>query len=482
MTAFMCVQCSHLEESEDLDVSCERCGSAVVVADRAAPRVTRAQLEDQPSGVWRYRAFLPSLSPEETVSLGEGGTPLLRAERLGREVGLSNLLIKDESRNPTGSFMDRGSTVLLSLTRRRGIKECVCITTGNLGASLAAYCARADVRAHLMIHPNTDRGKLYQMLAYGAEIEPISSRPVPRSQHGRTLTVTAANPYLLEGEKTTGFELIQELGWRTPDAIVVPVGTGGHLRMIWQSIIQFRDAGLLDDSQCRLVGVQVKAARLRGAGGRANDGLVARSLPLAELEESVPFFRKEAAKAIHESGGITLGTNSRDIVAATSLLAKTEGIFAEPSSASVIAALSEAVEAGRIDRTETVVCVVTGAGLKDPRAVSRLAKEAKRVALGEPYALPSPQIGGTKFALLRLLRERPSYGYELRRMLGPERQMSMASVYQHLTELEDYAMVRRKGSVLSKGRERIVYELTRRGTDFLKIAGKLERSEWKQRD
>jgi len=158
------------------------------------------------------------------VSLGEGGTPLLKAERLGAELGVANLMIKDETRNPTGSFLDRGSTVLLSLARRRRVKECVCLTTGNLGASLAAYCAKAGIDARIRVHSSTDRGKLYQMLAYGADVD-SSTRPLQGESSG-VLPVTAGNPYLLEGEKTTGFEVVQDLGWAAPDVIVVPVGTG----------------------------------------------------------------------------------------------------------------------------------------------------------------------------------------------------------------------------------------------------------------
>ncbi len=474
MATLRCVGCARSLESEALDASCKVCGSAVVLESERPHSVARGRIEGLPPGVWRYKDFLPDLSPEDIVTLGEGGTPLLRAERLGGELGLRNLLVKDESRNPTGSFMDRGSTVLLSLAKKRGVKECSCITTGNLGASLAAYCAKANVRARLMINPNTDQGKLYQMLAYGADIE-LSPRKSASPHHDRvSLAVTAANPYLLEGEKTTGFEIAQELGWEVPDVLLVPVGTGGHLLMIWRAILQLKDAGILREAGCRLLGVRVQGASPTptGTGGRVAHRT--REFLLAELEESEPFFLKEAFAAVAESGGSVVSTSSGDTIGAAGMLAKTEGIFAEPSSASVVAALSGAASSGLVDRSERVVCVITGAGLKDPKAVSRLAKEARRMPLRIPSALPSAQIGETKFALLQLLQRRPGYGYELRRKLGTSKMISTASVYQHLTELEGLAMVRRTGSVTSRGRERVFYELTRRGADYLKIAGKLQ--------
>jgi threonine synthase len=473
MQQVRCVACSLVAETEALDPACEKCGSAVVLVDPEAPDVTRAQLDALPVGVWRYAKFLPAARAETLVSLGEGGTPLLRAQRLGEQLGLRDLLIKDESRNPTGSFLDRGSTVLLSLAKQRRVKECSCVTTGNLGASLAAYCAKAGIQAQIMVHPSTDGGKLYQMLAYGADIE-SSTLARPAKKPG-ALAVTAGNPYLIEGEKTTGFEIMQDLGWTTPDVIVVPVGTGGHLSTIWRSVSVFRQTGLVASSECRLLGVQIRGGQPpSSARGRTGPAPGHGAPFLAELEESVPYFTQEASKAVAESGGTILSTTAAQTIQSTRLLATTEGIFAEPSSASVVAAVRDAVQRGLVGASEKVVCVITGAGLKDTKAVSRLAKETRRVAVGETYALPSARIGDTKLALLRLLRSGPSYGYELWLEIGSGRKISTASIYQHLSELEGFAMVRRKGATVSKGRERVLYELTKRGSDFVRIAGKLE--------
>lgn len=472
MQLVKCVACSTVAESDALDPVCEKCGSAVLLVGSEPPDVTRGQLEALPMGVWRYSKFLPTLRADSIVSLGEGGTPLLRAQRLGEELGLRNLLIKDESRNPTGSFLDRGSTVLLSLARQRNIKECACLTTGNLGASLAAYCAKAGVGAKITIHPNTDSGKLFQMLAYGADIV-SSTTEKPRKKQG-VLTVTAGNPYLIEGERTTGFEIVQDLAWETPDVIVVPVGTGGHLSTIWRSLSLLREMGLVDGSVCRLLGVQVKGGQPPGRGGGGGRSPAGQPWPfLAELEESLPYFAHEASRAVAESGGTTLSTTPAQTVDSTRLLATTEGVFAEPSSASVVAAVREAAQNGMISASERVVCVITSTGLKDTKAVSRLAKETRRVAAVDAYALPSPKIGDTKLELLALLRKGPNYGYELWSEVGGGRRISTASIYQHLGELEGFAMVRKKGVAVSKGRERVMYELTKKGTDFLKIAAKL---------
>jgi len=420
--------------------------------------------------------LLPVVSAGTRVTLGEGGTPLLPARRLGAELGLENLLLKDESRNPTGSFIDRGATVLVSLAKSRGVKECTCVTTGNLGASLAAYCAKAGIAARVRIHPSTDRGKLYQMIAYGAEIEVPQGGSQPAPSGSGSLSVTAANPFLLEGEKTTCFEIVQELGWKTPDVVVVPVGTGGHLSMFWKAVAQLREAGLTRSPAPRLFGVQLKGSVHRRGAPVQRSGADGQDHPYTELEDSEPFFAKEASRAVEDSRGARLVTTAAETLAATGLLARTEGIFAEPASASVIASLRDAVGAGLVHRDDVVVCVITGSGLKDTRAISRLMKEVRRVSVREDTSAARMQFGQTKIALLELLAARPRYGYELWLELRRGRSMTTASVYQHLSELERLGIVRKSGVVTRKGRERILYEPTRKGADILKLAGKIERA------
>ena len=419
---------------------------------------------------------MPSPRAENLVSLGEGGTPLLRATNLGTELRLGNLLIKDETRNPTGSFIDRGSTVLASLAKEGGIKTCFCETTGNLGASLAAYCAKAGIGAEIRIRPNTDRGKLYQMIAFGARIE-TSSKPIGRGGHNyRFISVTAGNPYILEGEKTTCFEIVQDLGWKTPDVILVPVGTGGHLSMFWRALRQLMDSGLIESLGSRLVGVGFAGSSPRTGG---NPRPTKRSLPaeepFTELEESEPILWGEAARAVKESGGSWVETTAAETIDATGLLARTEGIFAEPAAASVVASLRTAKSEGLIDADETVVCVITGAGLKDTKAISRIAKATRRVVVTEDYPVARLQVGATKLQLLRSLSGRPCFGYELWKDLSSRRRITTASIYQHLGELEGMGLARREGVITSRGRERVFYELTRKGSDLLKMAGRIER-------
>lgn len=485
----MCVNCSKRIETQALDAKCTSCKSALLLESNGEIKNLRAlnksEIETLPPGVWRYRALLPNIADGNIVTLGEGATPLLQAKRLGSELGLDNLLIKDETRNPTGSFMDRGSTVLVSLAKEQGVNKISCTTTGNLGASVAAYSARAGIEAEVGIQPNTDHGKLYQMIAYGARVEILSKTHARRyySELG-TLSVSAANPFILEGEKTTGFEIIQDMDWSCPDAIVLPVGTGGHLTMIWRGLLELHKTGLIDKPTCKLIGVQLQSsAQIVGSLQRANwrAGLGDKEEeegPQTELEESDPFFKKTAVKSIRDSKGHGVEVSAREAIQGTSLLARTEGIFAEPSSTSIVAALRIMKEDGLVDRSDRIVCVVTGAGLKDTRAIKKIARTPEHVVTREHLMITPLQIGATKLKVMRALGDGPRFGYDLWKSISKERKITTTSIYQHLSELEGIALIRRSGRVTTiKGRERIFYELTKKGGGFLNTVGKPRQSD-----
>ena len=457
MARVRCVGCGTLAETQALDPVCGRCGSSVLLHRESTPRLKASDLVKSLRGVWRYRQLLTGVPTGGVVSLGEGGTPLLRAPRLEKHLGLRTLLLKDESRNPTGSFIDRGSTVLVSLAKGEGFEECACLTTGNLGASLAAYCAKAGITARVSVGPSTDQGKLYQMLAYGAKVGAVLGGEGQVARGRKSLAVTAGNPYLLEGEKTTCLEVLEELGWQPPDAIVLPVGTGGHLSMTWHALVAAEQSGLIKRHKTKLIGVGVR--RSKGSDADAN----------TELEESEPYLVKEAAMAVKATGGRELSTTDYEAVEAMRLLARTEGIFAEPASASVVSCLSSALEEGDIHRDDLVVGIVTGAGLKDTRAVSRMARSVRRVPVRGVGQTPRVQVGETKLEILRALSQSTGYGYSLWRELSETRRLSTASVYQHLSELEAMGLVSRAGTVERLGRVRVTYEATAKGHELVKM-------------
>jgi threonine synthase len=468
---FDCVNCGKSVVTEELDARCQGCGSALLIASTVIRGINRSVIESLSPGVWRFRAFLPKVSESSIVSLGEGATPLIPAKRLGSELGFNNLLIKDETRNPTGSFMDRGSTLFVSLATERRIERLSCITTGNLGASLAAYSAKAGIKLKIRIHPNTDHGKLYQMIAYGAEVEILSKMPTREQifEPNETVLVSAANSFVLEGEKTTIFEIVHDSDWNQPDAIVVPVGTGGHLTMIWRGLLDLQRSGLIGKPECKLIGVQLDASitlSKESSMRRRASELV------TELEESEPILKKAAQESIYKSKGKWIEVSGRDSIQGTSLLARTEGIFAEPASASVVPALRMIRESGVLDRNDTVVCVITGAGLKDTRTISKIARTPKHVVTREHLIIKPLQIGETKIRIMRLLEKKAQFGYNVWKSLAVEgRKITTASIYQHLSELEGTALIRRSRVAEARGRERIFYEITKKGIELLKTVG-----------
>jgi threonine synthase len=476
----VCVNCSKRVETDTLDAKCTSCESALLLESGAKEQraLSRSEIEALPPGVWRYRALLPSIADENIVTLGEGATPLLQAKRLGSELGLDNLMIKDETRNPTGSFIDRGSTVMVSLAKEQGIKRMSCTTTGNLGASLAAYSAKAGIETEIRIHPNTDHGKLYQMIAYGAMVEILSK--IPKGDYylePDTLSVSAANAFILEGEKTTALEIIQDMDWNQPDAIVLPVGTGGHLTMIWRGLQELHKVGLIGGPTCKLIGVQLQSSApiVRSLQAKRRSGVSEE--PQTELEESEPIFKKVAIKSIRDSKGQGVEVSAREAIQGTSLLARTEGIFAEPASTSIVAALRIMKEDGVLDRNDRIVCVITGAGLKDTKAIRKIARTPKHVVTREDLMIRPLQMGVTKLKVMQALGDGPRFGYDLWKSLSKERGITTASIYQHLSELEGIALVRRSRVTTIKGRERVFYELTKKGADFLKTVGEPKESD-----
>jgi threonine synthase len=438
-------------------------------------------------GVWKYREVLPITSESDIVSLGEGGTFMHDCPRLAREVGIRKLLLKDETTNPTGSFVDRGMTIEASKAKELGSRIMTCGAKGNLGASAAAYAAKAGARCKLLLPEILDTGKLYQMIAYGAELEPVGDyedalhriKPSPNEY-----VVSPASPFFLEGEKTTGLEICEQLDWALPDRIVVPVGNGGHLAMIWKALQDLRKARLVGDESVRITCVQPQGAAPIVHAFNANKTDVTPEMSVKTFAPDIvvpaPLHGFMALKTLHESKGSAISVSDSEILKAAFLLAHTEGIFAEPAAAAAIAGLAKAVRSDKIDRDEEVVCVVTGAGLKDPNSVKQHIDRSKRLDRLLRRAEPREftlEVGGTKLSILQLLGKSPAHGYGIWKALADQCGISvkLPSVYQHLTELEALNLISRaRPRVSVSKREIFQYQLTEKGREVLRARRRIE--------
>jgi threonine synthase len=312
----------------------------------------------------RYRDRLPVTDATPVVSLGEGSTPLVRAERLSERLGLE-LWLKCESANPTGSFKDRGMTVAVSKAVEEGAEAVVCASTGNTAASAAAYAARAGLRAAILQPAGAvAAGKLAQARALGAQVLDVRgsfdealAAAGELADRGTHVLVNSLNPDRLEGQKTAAFELVEELG-RLPDAVALPYGGGGNLRAYALGFAEW-GAGLP-----RFLAGQAAERRLT----------LASAIRIAE-----PAHRSEAEQAVADSRGAVLTVSDDEVVEAWRDLARLEGVFCEPASGAGLAALAQA----ELEPDAVVVCIITGHGLKDPEAVERIAPEPVEV---EPEA------------------------------------------------------------------------------------------------
>jgi threonine synthase len=317
----------------------------------------------------RWRARLPVTSRTPIVTLGEGGTPLIRADRLARAAGLppGSVRLKFEGTNPTGSFKDRGMTLAVSKALEAGCRGVLCASTGNTAASASAYAARAGLRCVVFLPRGAvAQGKLMQAVMHGAEIVEVAGNfdtalktaLEVAAEKGFTV-VNSSNPYRIEGQKTAAFEIAESLG-RAPGFQFMPVGNAGNITAYWKGYQE------LGGRRPRMMGFQAAGAAPLVLGRPVKaPKTIATAIRIGD-----PYSRDGALAARDESGGAIGSVTDGEILAAYRFLAREEGVFCEPASAAGVAGLLKLCRAGRKPRG-TVVCVLTGHGLKDPDTASR---------------------------------------------------------------------------------------------------------------
>jgi threonine synthase len=396
---------------------------------------------------------------------------------------LKNLYIKNETTNPTGAFMDRGTSVEVTKAIEFGASSLCCGTTGNLGVSIAAYAAKMGLPCRIFLPPRVDLGKLYQMIAYGADVRlsrTYEDALVDAEREGRrSFLVASDSPAFLEGEKTTCFEICEQLGWKAPDRIIVPMGNGGHLSMIWKALKELRSIGLVGEGDVKLTGVQAAGCKpiFDAFWGKKEEEMPGEIHTLAtDIALRKPLLLDLALKALRESGGTAIAVSDEEILEATSLLARTEGIFAEPSASATIAGLKRLVGGGRVDRDEVIVCIITGMGLKDPLTARRFVEEARNMErlLGRLEERRLSRVGRTKLLILEILSQGEGYGYSVWRDLRDRYgvHLRIPCIYQHLAELARMGLINKVRSERVRNKpERRYYLTSERGMNLLRSMG-----------
>ncbi len=330
----------------------------------------------------RYRELLPVTEQTPLLTLGEGDTPLVRSPKLEDLLGCKELYLKLEGCNPTGSFKDRGMVMAIAKALEAGSHAVICASTGNTSAAAAAYAARADLEAIVLVPEHyVALGKLAQAIIYGARVVMVDGnfddalRLVRELSERHPVTlVNSVNPYRLQGQKTAAFELCDSLG-DAPDILAIPVGNAGNISAYWMGFKEYHQRGK-SSKLPRMVGFEAE-----GAAPIVRGEVVTKPETVATaIRIGNPASWKLAEAARDESGGLIDCVSDQEILEAYQLLSSKEGVFVEPASAASVAGLRKLVSQGKLDlRDSRVVCVLTGNGLKDPDTAVKLATEVLHV-------------------------------------------------------------------------------------------------------
>lgn len=369
-----CRDCGNEYPAEAIYV-CDNClGPLEAFYDLAAQKkfITRDNIAAGPPSLWRYQAFLP-VQRDARVDLNDGFTPLIRADRLARALGLNNLYLKNDTVNPTFSFKDRVVSVAASKALELGLPALACASTGNLAGAVAAHAARAGMPAYVFVPADLEPAKIANAAIYGATIIAVNGN---YDQANRLATEAAdaygwgfcninLRPYYAEGSKTLAFEVAEQLGWRAPDRVIAPVASGAMFTKIWKGFQEFAELGLIEARFPKMIGAQADGcspvATAWTEGTREVRAVKPKSIAKS-LAIGNPADGRYVIDVARESNGAVVSVWEESVAEGIELLARTEGIFGETAAGVTIAALQKI--AREIDPDETVVAYITGNGLK----------------------------------------------------------------------------------------------------------------------
>ncbi|MCG5443043.1 threonine synthase [Micromonospora sp. NIE79] len=385
LTHLDCPRCGKEHAADRLQNLCE-CGSPLLARydlPAVAKAVTPERFPLRPADLWRYREVLPVADPRHVTTLGEGWTPLLRAPAYGTEIGISDLMVKDEGLIPTGSFKARGAAVGVSRARELGVERIAMPTNGNAGSAWATYAARAGMGATIVMPLEAPSICRRECVAAGADLRLIDgligdagrrvAELIAESNGAIFDAGTLREPYRLEGKKTMGYEIVEQLGWQTPDVIIYPTGGGVGLIGIHKALHELRELGWIGDKLPRLVAVQstgcAPIVRAFAAGeDRAQPWADAHTVAFG-ITVPAPLGDELILAALRESSGTAVAVDDTDILADLRDFAAREGLLLCPEGAACLTAARQLRAGGWIRAGERVVVLNTGAGLKYPDTV-----------------------------------------------------------------------------------------------------------------
>ena len=359
--------------------TCAACNK-VLLARYDLPRlgreVDRAAVEGRSAGMWSFSELLPASTPEDVITLGEGGTPLLRAPRLGASLGMPSLYIKDEGLNPTGTFKARGLSAAVSKAKEVGLTRLIMPSAGNAAGAMAAYAARGGIEAHVYMPQDAPDGNKLECLALGSELNLVDGHigdagvlsRARAAEEGMFDLSTMQEPYRAEGKKTMGLEIALQLGWRMPDAIIYPTGGGTGIIGMWKGYHELLELGWVEGRLPRFIAVQAEGCQpvvhAYDSGAEASQAWPNPHTIADGLRVPHPFADYMVLQAIRETGGTALTVSDAEMVDAMKEMASAEGVFACPEGAATLVAARKLLAAGSLDPEGTTVLLNTGSAYK----------------------------------------------------------------------------------------------------------------------
>lgn len=461
-----CVLCYRKTDESESTSRCYSCGGPLDIKydyENLRKNINTYVLNNTPSKSLKYLDFYPLQKRKNIFSLNEGGTTLHHAVHVGRKLGLRKLYFKNEGLNPTGAFKDRGSFVEINKAKELGYKSVCVASTGNMAASVAAYCSQANLPCFVFVPENTPKGKLAQSLSYGAKVIQV------RGTYTETYTLTEkvaekygyylAGDYVFrrEGQKSLGFELAERSSEETIDWVVIPVGMGTNLSSIWKGLKEYHKLGFINNLP-QIVGVQAETCHTIVAKNAAYEiRPVERPQTInSAIAVGNPLDGPKVVQALRESKGTIVSVSDDETLRAQQVLARLEALYIEPSAATTLVAVENLLEQNRIKSTDSVVCVATGIGLKDPGATLKVLaqpptiepdiKEVDRVISGNLFSIRAEGLEGKEKVLFKTIPTPKELEQGVRSEFNVK--LSSKDLEQMMVELRSF--IKTKGKVVGK--------------------------------
>ena len=376
------LQCSGCDKTYDINelqsfAKCEKCGNSPLLTHYDVHEShTKSEIHSEDRSMWRYREMLPVFNDRNIVTLGEGWTPLLKTDRLATKYNLDGLLIKDESANPTGSFKARGMSMAVSKAKELGVDTCIVPTAGNAGGALSAYCAKAGMKAIVVMPRHTPTAFKTECQYFGAELIEVDGLISDCAKKVAEIKLeqacfdisTMKEPYRLEGKKTMGYEIAEQMNWKLPDVILYPTGGGTGLIGMWKAFHEMKEMGWVEGKFPRMIAVQAENCMpvvLMHKGEIATSKNYQGSASYANgLAVPSPFAEKLILKVLKESEGTALTVSDAEIKDAMKEIASLEGLLVCPEGAALLPALRKLLVEGSVKTDESVLMLNTGSAYK----------------------------------------------------------------------------------------------------------------------